>query len=122
MAPKQNQPIKVNINGENFIDIIHAIDISEGGVGLNVAHQFEGCEIKQQVSIIIDLPLNNKKHCLQLYGRILHVSGQRFGVAFTNISDENRKKIKRYIAKRIQEESWFDWLKHALFSFVRPAF
>lgn len=122
VQPKPGEPIKVNINGENFIDIIHALDISEGGVGLNVAHQFKGCELKQQVSIIIDLPVDNKKHCLQLYGRILHVSGQRFGVSFSNVSADNKHKLQRYIAKRMKEDSWLDWFKHGVLALFRPAF
>jgi len=122
IEPKAGQPIQVNINGEDFIDITNAVDISLGGVGLKVPHEFKGCELARQVSFIIDLPTEPKKQCVQVHGRILHVSGQRFGVSFTDMSKANRQKIKKYIGGRIKEESWFGWVKYSLTGLMNPAF
>ncbi len=120
IQPKPGKPIRVNVNGEDFIDIFNAVDISVGGVGLKVPHEFKGCELNQQVSFIIDLPGETTKQCVQVKGRILHVSGQKFGVSFTELTPANREKIRKYIGERIKEESIVDWLMYELSNFFRP--
>ncbi len=112
IAPDLSQPIRIDINGDNFIDILKATDISEGGVGIYVTHGFEGCAIDSYVSFVITIPLAGKRRIIHANGRIKHVSGHRFGVAFSNISSQDRVNIRQYIANQIKAESLANWLKY----------
>lgn len=120
VIPKPEQPVRVNINGEDFIDIFNAEDISLDGVGIRVPHGFKGCEINRQVLFIIDLPLDGKRLCAQVPGRILHISGPCFGVAFAEMSETNRSKIRQYISQRLKEDSLLDWLKFEINQWLTP--
>ena len=56
VKPEDGNPIRVDINGENFVDILYANDISEGGLNVSVPHQFQDCEIDTPVSLMVQLP------------------------------------------------------------------
>lgn len=111
VSPDREHPIRIDINGENFLDILSANDISEGGVGVSVPHRFKGCDTQSTVTFIIGLPYPEKT-LLSVTGQIKHVSGDRFGVCFTRVSDETRSKIKSYISVRLKQESIMDWFKY----------
>ncbi len=120
VVPSPDKPVRVNINGEDFIDIFNAVDIGFGGVALNVPHGFKGCEINRQVLIIIDLPLGSKRLCAQVQGRILHLSGTKFGVSFTEMSEANRDKIRLYISQQLRRISLVNWLRFQVSQFFAP--
>ncbi|KPA15213.1 Type IV pilus assembly PilZ domain protein [Candidatus Magnetomorum sp. HK-1] len=101
--PLRKNPIPININGVNFLKIIYASDISEGGIGIKVPEKFKGCEINKNVSLVITLPKPFKKSFL-VTGRIIHVVNEKFGVEFLDLSKENRNILKKYINKRIQDD------------------
>jgi hypothetical protein len=44
VKPKDDEPVEIQLIGANFIDVLNAKDISEGGVGIFVEHDFEGCK------------------------------------------------------------------------------
>ena len=111
VSPNPREPIRVNINGENFLDILNAVDISESGIGLKVPHLFNGC-VLESVSFLIDLPIDSKAVAVQVRGNILHISGQQFGVEFSRMPHVESEKIKRYISEKIRKESMVDWLKY----------
>ena len=110
IVPDRKLPIRVDINGENFIDILNASDISLGGIGIHVPHGFEGCAIDRKVSFILELPDQCKSMFVKVEGHIRHLSGRNFGVSFHEISDIARQAIKRYVARQIKRESLADWL------------
>ncbi|GIX41970.1 MAG: hypothetical protein KatS3mg129_1703 [Leptospiraceae bacterium] len=103
VKPKPEEPVEIQLVGSNFIDILNAKDISEGGVGIIVDHDFEGCDIGGLIDIIITLP---KKKTFKVKGRIIHkhiTDSHFFGVEFINISEEARSMIKEYVQKRLEE-------------------
>ncbi|MES2823263.1 MAG: PilZ domain-containing protein [Pseudomonadota bacterium] len=111
IVPPPNEPINININGENFIDILQANDISLGGIGITVTHGFKNCNLNAAVSFIIELPIDEKKSIIKVQGVITHVSGNRFGVAFKNLPEISRFTLKKYIASKIKEESIIEWMR-----------
>ncbi len=113
-SPPPDDPIRIDINGENFIDIITATDISEGGVGITVEHGFEGCTLDNRVSFIIELPNEPKNILIQVEGKITHFSGNRFGVAFLDTSELTKDKVKNYLTERLKEDSFLDWFKNKI--------
>ncbi len=114
VVPNQENPVRIDINGGNFIEILTATDISEGGLGIQVEHGFQGCSINDSVSFVIELPTREKSTLVRLHGKIRHVTGDRFGVSFSPVSDSNRKAIKHYVASRLREKSWFQWAQYKM--------
>ena len=55
MQTDPSAPIRVDIMGNGFLDVLHARDISRGGLGIRVPHGFEGCDINNKVELIITL-------------------------------------------------------------------
>jgi len=92
-------PVRIDINGEDFIDVLAAVDISEGGMGLNVPHRFEGCNLDDLVSMIVQMP-GPENNYFSAMGRIMHISNDAFGVAFVGLSEVARQQIRAYITSR----------------------
>ncbi len=113
VQPEREKPIKVDINGEDFIDVLRAVDISIGGMGVDVAHMFKGCRINKSVSVIVTLPTSDGRG-FQVDGRIRHVKERRFGIQFVGLADANRKQLKEYIASRLADAPWSIRLKQRL--------
>lgn len=113
IKPERNSPIKVDINGEDFIEVLKAVDISVGGMGVNVSHMFEGCRIDKTVSVIVTLPVSGGRG-FQVNGMIKHVKEQMFGIQFVDLSGANRKQIKKYIASRLSDAPWSIRLKQQM--------
>ena len=113
VSPQSGHPIRIDINGENFLDILYANEISVGGVGISVPHLFEGCDVDSAVSLIIGLPYPEDA-LISVTGQIKHVSGDRFGVSFSHLSRQQKSKIRAYIAARLKPDSLIEWLKFNL--------
>jgi c-di-GMP-binding flagellar brake protein YcgR len=106
-------PIRVDINGDGFIDVVQAKDISEGGMRIKVSHRFSGCHIDDEVSFIIHLPPPFNRN-ISLEGRIRHVHDDSFGVLFSNLTDRSRALLRRYIAHRVRSSSVWQYLQYVL--------
>ena len=108
VTPEKNFPIRVDITGENFLDILYANDISDGGVNITVSHSFEGCHTGSLVTLIVKLP-QPVNHSINVTARIISVSQNRFGAVFENLGRSDRKKIHEYVEYRIKS-SYMDKL------------
>lgn len=113
VLPERNHPISVDINGENFIEVLKAIDISEGGVGISVPSELKGCYTDMPVTLVISLP-QPEEYLFSVLGKIKHVANKKFGVIFLNLDKTSLMKIRQYIAYRIKSESWIMYLKYKL--------
>jgi hypothetical protein len=60
VKPKPEEPVEVQLMGSNFIDVLYAKDISEGGIGIIVEHDFKDYDIGGLIDIIITLPKKKK--------------------------------------------------------------
>ncbi len=114
IVPSPKEPINININGENFIDILKANDISIGGIGITVPHGFRKCNLNELVLFVIELPIKGKKKFITVQGIIKHVAGERFGVEFKNMTEMARFLIQIYISSRIKEESIIEWMRYKI--------
>lgn len=95
-------PVKVDINGDDFIDIVTVKDISMGGVGINVKHMFDGCAIHNSVNLIVTL---GEFKTFKTYAKVKHVNGNFFGVEFENIDKKSRKLLKKFIFEELRKVS-----------------
>ena len=112
-APEAEHPIHLDINGENFIDILTAVSISQKGIGIKVPHGFKGCKINKPVELVLSLPYPINQDIL-ISGEIKYVANFMFGVIFTKTSSENNKSIRQYIKHRIKNEPFHIRLLHVL--------
>ena len=102
VSPEKGRPIRVDINGVDFLEILHADNLSEGGLAIVVPHEFKGCKIDQPVSLIVSLPEPVRTN-ISVSGNIRYISYTRqiFGVAFVDLRKEDRQKIRRYVEYRM---------------------
>ncbi len=102
VQPTPGEPVEVQILSEGSIDILHARDVSVGGLGVYVPHGFEGCKIEEEVDLVVTLP---QTRTFSAKGVIRHVTGVAeisgyFGVEFTQIRAEHRAAIQEYVHRR----------------------
>jgi len=101
VIPDELNPIIIDLVGENFIDVLRAKDIGEGGLSVHVPYQFAGCIINREIELVITLP---GARSFKVGGMIRH-KGQKqdfyFGISFTNIKQEDLEKLKSYAQTRM---------------------
>ncbi len=109
IKPPASETIEVQVMGSDSLDVLKAHDISVMGIGVRVAHLFEGCDLNALVRLVITLP-----HCQPFLatGIIKHITtddgpNDRFGVEFTEIADKDARLIREYI-DRIQNAAHHD--------------
>jgi c-di-GMP-binding flagellar brake protein YcgR len=113
VKPERNAPIRVDINGVDFIETIQAVDISENGIGIVVPHGFQGCHVDQPASFVIHLPPPINKF-FRVDGQIRHMQHHAFGVRFTNLNDKSRALIRQYIALGMKKRGWWDYIRYLM--------
>jgi hypothetical protein len=96
VVPAREDPVRVHINGDGFIEVTNAVDISEGGIRISVKHRFVGCHVDLPASIIVYLPAPISKH-FSARGRIRHVLGDSFGVQFVGLNPTDRNLVRKYV-------------------------
>jgi len=111
VEPEAYAPIRVDINGADFIDIFYATDISKGGIGLKVPHRFRGCKTERMVECLVQLPLP-VHYSFHAQGKVVHISGDRFGVSFYNLQEKTEARLEDYINYRLKGTSWWSWAAH----------
>ncbi len=114
VEPTPRAPVRADINGEGFIEVLNVVDISEGGIRINVPHHFNGCHIEKPVTFIITLPAPISTH-FKAEGHIKHVLNDSFGVNFINLNKKSRTLIRRYIALWMRKHGkWWDYCRYTL--------
>jgi hypothetical protein len=118
VRPEPGHPIRVDINGLDFLDIMYASSFSEGGLSVKVNHAFSKCDIDLPVSLILSVPEPVHRDLL-LMGKIRHVADDVFGIAFLGLSKSDRKRIRQCIWHRLRHEPWPTRLSYFLRNLFR---
>jgi hypothetical protein len=99
-------PIRVDIMGQGFLDVLNARDISIGGLGIRVSHDFEGCDINSAVELIVTL---GRTKPFKTTGVIRHHSKTAgdhvFGIQFTSLSAEQHQAVEAYIQANVRRRA-----------------
>lgn len=103
VQPAKGEPVAIHVLGRDSLDILSARDISQTGIGVFVPHRFEGCDIESEVELVVKLP---GQRTFLARGLVKHQNEKAaaspfFGVQFTDVSAEGRKRLQTYIAKRL---------------------
>ncbi len=99
VTPSRSAPVEIQVMGRGRLDILNARNVSQTGIGLYVPHRFVGCNLDEEVELVITLP---RERSFLARGIIKHRTdseseGPHFGVHFTEISREQRAKIRDYV-------------------------
>lgn len=88
--------------GVGTLEVLMAYDVSISGIGIRVPHRFLGCELDQEVRLIITLP---GMRPFWATGIVRHASADgdddRFGVEFTKMDPPDLVHIMRYVEARM---------------------
>ena len=106
VSPEVHAPIRVDLRGADFIDVMYALDISRGGIGTQVAHSFDDCKTDRIVDCLVKLP-EPVNQSFRAQGRMRHISAGRFGVEFKNLNEKSQSLIDDYVDSRLQNASWW---------------
>ena len=106
VQPLESEPVEIQIMGTGTLEVLDASDISFEGIGIRVPHRFLGCELDQEVKLIITLP---GVRPFWATGIVRHATGvgseDRYGVEFTNIEPRHVVQIMRYVEARLREQA-----------------
>ena len=84
--------------GDGFLEVLVARDISAGGVGVFVPHDFQGCDIDSEVDLILKV---GGARPFKTRGVIRHQvregSAHFYGVAFVGLTPEQREIVSQYV-------------------------
>ncbi len=102
VIPMSHEPVEVQLMGGSFLEVVTALDISIGGVCIDVAHGFSQPEMSEQVQLILTLP---GKKSFKAKGAIRHLTvadgSGRFGVEFIDLDPVHRKVIEDYVEQML---------------------
>jgi len=88
--------------GRASLDVLSARNVSQTGIGVYVPHGFAGCDLDEEVELVVTLP---GERAFLARGLIKHRTdgakeGRHFGLLFTKIARENRSRIRDYVRLR----------------------
>jgi hypothetical protein len=102
VVPHETKPVQVHLMGTNFLEVLTAADISEGGIGIRVSHSFEGYDMDRQVEVVVSLP---GAKAFMARGRLRSKSVREnthvFGVQFTYVADEGKELLSEYVTRML---------------------
>lgn len=102
-------PIRVDIMGQGFLDVLNARDVSVGGLCIRVPHDFRDCDLDAEVELIVTL---GRARPFKATGAIRHRSQTAgdhiFGIEFKSLLADQRKAIEAYIQACLRRRSVAD--------------
>jgi hypothetical protein len=102
VSPSRVAPVEVQVMGRASLDVLSARNVSQTGIGVYVPHGFAGCDLDEEVELVVTLP---GERAFLARGLIKHRTdaakeGRHFGLLFTTIARENRSRIRDYVRFR----------------------
>ncbi len=102
VIPLSTAPVEVQIMGNGFLEVLHAEDISVGGIAIHAPLGFTTAEMDETVKLIVTIP---GARCFMATGLIRqtpngHSSG-RFGIEFSALDESARSLIGRYVERML---------------------
>jgi hypothetical protein len=99
VEPRRGAPVEVQVMGRASLDVLVARNVSQTGIGVYVPHAFIGCNLEEEVALVISLP---GERSFLARGIIMHRTesgeeGHHFGLRFTKIGRPQRAKIRDYV-------------------------
>lgn len=105
VKPLEDRPIRVDLNGKNFIEVALVIDISINGFAICTPHHFKGYDLDEdcKVSFSLTLPTPYQYH-FSGTGILRHHNKDIVGVAFYLTKTQDMVVLREYILTTIYEQ------------------
>lgn len=101
--PLRVAPVEVQVMGRDSLDVLHARNVSETGIGVYVPHGFTGMDLATEVELVVTLPGTSP---FLTRGVIVHATRaetetHHFGLEFVDLASPHRRAIARYVKSRL---------------------
>jgi len=105
VVPSRVAPVEIHVMGVGSLDVLNARNVSQTGIGVYVHHGFAGCDLDEEVELVITLP---GERSFLARGVIKHQTdggneGRHFGVHFTEVTRQHRALIRDYVNARLAD-------------------
>ena len=86
--------------GSTFLDVLRARDLSVGGVCVHVPHAFDGCNLDDEVELVVKLP---KRRAFLARGIVRRIDQRStsFAVEFTRLGEPEKQLIEAYVTELV---------------------
>ena len=100
VLPLPNAPVEIQIMGSTFLDVLHARDLSAGGVCVHVPHAFDGCNLADEVELVVKLP---KRRAFLARGIVRRIDQRStsFAVEFTRLGAHEKQLVEAYVSELV---------------------
>jgi hypothetical protein len=99
VVPDPARPVEVQIMGPGFLEIVDALNVSVGGIGVFIPHGLDVEYLNKPVEVILTLPRCRPVH---LRGIIRHLDGYsdpcHLGVEFARLTEAVQAALERFVA------------------------
>ena len=99
VIPDPARPVEVQIMGPGFLEIVNAVNVSVGGIGVYIPHGLDAQYLNKPVEVILTLPRCRPVH---LRGVIRHLDGYsdpcHLGVEFARLTEPVQAALERFVA------------------------
>ena len=103
VLPLVRKPVEIQLMGSDFLEVLHAHDISVGGVGIRVDHAFSGYDLSSEIQLLIKLP---GKRSFIAQGLVRHKATKEgweiYGVEFTSLPPEGETDLAAYVERMLE--------------------
>jgi hypothetical protein len=105
VKPSMREPIEVQFVAAKVLDLVHAVDISERGVGLRMNVRIDTKLIGTEIDLVISLPGLPSFHTRGVIRRISPNDGYVVGISFTGLNAKGLEAIRGFIEHRSDARS-----------------
>ncbi|GBF49705.1 type IV pilus assembly protein PilZ [Leptospira ryugenii] len=106
VKPLPEEPVEVHLMGTSLIDVLHANDISMGGIGIVAPHHFDEWDMHEKVEILVALPGDladfRARGVIKQIGKKSETQGL-YGVQFTDMGPKGKQDLLLYINRLIRK-------------------
>ncbi len=100
VKPSMRDPIEVQFVAAKLLDLVHAVDISERGIGLRMNVRLDAKLVGTEVDLVISLPGQPSFHTRGAIHRVSPTDGYIVGIRFVGLSAKALAAIRSFIEYR----------------------
>lgn len=105
VRPLETEPVEVHLMGTTLLDILHASDISVGGIGILAPNHFSEWDLHEKIQILVALPGDladfMARGVIKQVGKKSKEEGI-YGVQFTEIGPKGKQDLQVYVNRMIR--------------------
>ena len=105
VKPSMREPIEVQFVAAKMLDLVHAVDISERGIGLRLNARLDSKMVGTEIDLVISLPGLPSFHTRGSIRRVSPTDGYVVGIKFVGLSSKGLEAIRSFMEHRTEARS-----------------